>query len=84
VIAFVAAAAICFLFLMSGLEMVQAFFQAWAPPFLVDTVARLSLLTGFDAIAQGVLDLRDVILFGSLIVTSLLINTILVELKKGS
>jgi gliding motility-associated transport system permease protein len=84
VIAFVAAAATCFLFLMSGLEMVQAFFQAWAPAFLVDTVARLSLLTGFDAIAQGVLDLRHVILFASLIVTSLLINTILVELKKGS
>ena len=35
-------------------------------------------------IAQGVLDLRDVILFASLIVASLLINTILVELKKGS
>ena len=41
-IAFVAAAAICFLFLMSGLELVQAFFQAWAPAFLVDAVARLS------------------------------------------
>jgi hypothetical protein len=34
--------------------------------------------------AQGVLDLRDVILFVSLIVVSLLINTTLVELKKGS
>jgi ABC-2 type transport system permease protein len=84
VIAFVAAAATCFLFLMSGLEMVQAFFETWAPAFLVSAVARLSLLTGFDAIAQGVLDLRDVILFASLIVASLMINTILVELKKGS
>jgi ABC-2 type transport system permease protein len=84
VIAFVAAAATCFLFLMSGLEMVQAFFQAWAPDFLVDAVARLSLLTSFDAIAQGVLDVRDLILFASLIATSLLINTTLVELNKGS
>ena len=63
--------------------MVQAFFQAWAPAFLRRGGAAQSL-TGFDAIAQGVLDLRDVILFVSLIVTSLLINTILVELKKGS
>src|SRR5919106_5448387 len=84
VIAFVAAAATCFLFLMSGLEMVQAFFQTWAPDFLVEAVARLSLLTSFDAIAQGVLDVRDLILFASLIAISLLINTTLVELNKGS
>jgi gliding motility-associated transport system permease protein len=84
VIAFVAAAATCFLFLMSGLEMVQAFFQAWAPDFLVEAVARLSLLTSFNAMAQGVLDLRDIILFVSLIAVSLFINTTLVELKKGS
>jgi ABC-2 type transport system permease protein len=84
VIAFVAAAATCFVFLMSGLEMVQAFFQPWAPSFLVEAVARLSLLTSFDAIAQGVLDVRDLILFISLIATSLLINTTLVELNKGS
>jgi ABC-2 type transport system permease protein len=64
--------------------MVQAFFQAWAPDFLVDAVARLSLLTSFNAMAQGVLDLRDLILFASLIAASLLINVTLVELKKGS
>jgi ABC-2 type transport system permease protein len=84
VIAFVIAAAVCFLFLMSGLEMVQAFFQAWAPEFLSEAVARLSLLTNFNEIAQGVIDLRALILFGSLIVISLLINATLVELKKGS
>jgi ABC-2 type transport system permease protein len=71
-------------FLMSGLEMVQAFFQAVAPAFLSDAIARLSLLTSYDDIAQGVIDLRDLILFASLIAISLLINTTLVELKKGS
>jgi ABC-2 type transport system permease protein len=84
VIAFVIAAAVCFVFLMSGLEMVQAFFQAWAPEFLTTAIARLSLLTNFDEIAQGVIDLRALILFVSLIAISLLINTTLVELKKGS
>jgi ABC-2 type transport system permease protein len=84
VIAFVLAAAACFVFLMSGLELVQAFFQTWAPDFLTTAIARLSLLTNFDEIAQGVIDLRSVILFVSLIAISLLINTTLVELKKGS
>ena len=84
VIAFVLAAAICFLFLMSGLEMVQAFFRAWAPEALVQTIAGLSLLTSFNGIAQGVIDLRDLVLFGSLIVVALFINVTLIELNKGS
>ena len=84
VIAFVLAAAICFLFMMSGLELVQAFFRGWAPEFLVHAIASLSVLTGFENISQGVIDLRDVVMFGSLIVLSLFINVTLVDLKKGS
>jgi len=84
VIAFVLAAAICFLFLVSGLELVQAFFRGWAPEALVDTIAGLSVLTTFDGIARGVIDLRDVVMFGSLIAVALLINVTLVELNKGS
>jgi ABC-2 type transport system permease protein len=84
VIAFVLAAAICFLFLMSGLELVQAFFRGWAPAALVDTIAGLSVLTSFDGIAQGVIDLRDLVMFGSLIAVALFINVILIELNKGS
>jgi len=83
VIAFVLAAAICFLFLMSGLELVQAFFRGWAPEALVDTVAGLSLLTTFDGISRGVIELRDLVMFGSLIAVALLINVTLVELNKG-
>jgi ABC-2 type transport system permease protein len=84
VVAFVLGAAICFLFLMSGLELVQASFRGWAPEFLVEAIAGLSLLSRFDRITQGVIDLRDVILFVSLMLTSLLINATLVEIKKGS
>jgi ABC-2 type transport system permease protein len=83
VIAFVLAAAICFLFLMSGLEMVQAFFRAWAPDALVQTIANLSMLTSFNGISQGVIDLRDLMLFGSVIVIALFINVTLIELNKG-
>ena len=83
VVAFVLAAAACFLFLMSGLEMVQALFRGWAPDSLIATIASLSLLSAFDAISQGVIDLRALVLFGSLIAVSLFINTALVELKKG-
>ena len=84
VVAFVLSASVSFLFLMSGLDLVQAFFRGWAPELLVDTVARLSFLTNYHAIIQGVIDLRNVVFFVSLIGVSLFINTAVVELKKGS
>jgi len=83
VIAFVLGAAVCFLFLMSGIELVQAVFRGWSPDGLIDAIASVSLLSAFDAIAQGMIDLRHVILFASLIGCSLLINVAVVELKKG-
>ena len=41
VIAFVVGAAACFLFLMSGVELVLAAFRPWAPPAVVDAAARI-------------------------------------------
>lgn len=84
VIAFVVAAAVGFLFLMSGVELVQAFFRGWAGDGLLQAVAELSFLTNFHAIAQGVIDLRDALFFLSLIGSCLVINTAIVELKKGA
>ena len=84
VIAFVLAAAICFLFLMSGLELVQGFLRGWAPDALAQGIASLSLLTSFGTISQGVIDLRDLIMLASLIAISLFINVTLIEIKKGS
>ena len=82
VIAFILAAAVCFLFLMSGLDLVLNFFQGWLPHFLVDAVAGMSFLTHFRAITRGVIDLRDVVFFGSLIGVCLLANVMVVDIKK--
>jgi ABC-2 type transport system permease protein len=83
VIAFVLAAVVCFAFMMSGLEMVQSLFRGWAPDPLVDAIAGMSLLSAFDQISQGVIDLRHAVLFASLIGLSLLVNTAVVELNKA-
>ena len=83
VIAFILAATVCFLFTMSGLEMVLNFFRLWAPDAVVDVVASMSFLTHFKAITKGVIDLRDVVFFVSLIAVSLFANVIVVESKKG-
>ena len=84
VVAFIIAATVCFLFTMSGLELVLNFFRLWAPDLLVDTIASMSFLTHFRAITKGVIDFRDVIFFGSLISFFLFANVVAVDAKKGS
>ena len=84
VIAFVLAASLCFAFLMSGVELVQAFFRGWASQTVVEAVAQLSFLTNFYDIAQGVVDLQAIVYFLSLIGIALIVNVAIVELKKGA
>ncbi len=84
VIAFVIAAATCFLFMMSGLEPVQSAVRGWASSLVIDLVASLSFLTHFDAITQGVFDLRDFIYMAATIGVFLFANIVIVDLKKGS
>ncbi len=83
VIAFIVATTVSFLFTMSGLELVLNFFRAWAPEVLVDTVASLSFLTHFNAVTRGVIDVRDVFFFTSLMAFWLTANVVVVDLKKG-
>ncbi|HMR31413.1 MAG TPA: ABC transporter permease [Geminicoccaceae bacterium] len=84
VIAFVLGAAVCFLFLMSGMDLVLVAFRAWAPPTLVDVVASFSFITQFGQMMKGVLDLASILFFASLIVVCLVINALLVDLEKAA
>ena len=84
VIAFVLAAAACFLFLMSGVDLVLAAFRPWAPQLLVDTVASFSFITHFAQLMKGTLSLATLLFFASLIALCLVINTLLADLKKAA
>jgi ABC-2 type transport system permease protein len=84
VIAFVVGAAVCFLFLMSGVDLVLAAFRPWAPPLVVDTVASFSFLTHFGELMKGVVDVATLLFFASLIVICLVVNTLLVDLEKAA
>ena len=50
---------------------------------LVDAVSSFSFLTHFTAITAGVIDLRDVVFFFSLIALFLSANVLIVDLRKG-
>jgi ABC-2 type transport system permease protein len=83
VIAFVVAAVVCFLLTVSGSSVVLGFFTGWAPQTVVDTVASFSFISHFTSVMRGVIDLKDMVYFGSLIVFFLFANTAIVELKKA-
>jgi len=67
VIAFVISVVVCFLFTVSGAPLVLELFDGWAPQALIETLAGFSLLTHFRAITGGVIDMRDVMFFATLI-----------------
>ena len=83
VIAFVSSAAACLAFVLSGYPLVLEFFGAWAPAFVVEAVSASSFLTHFNAISRGVIDLRDVVYFVSMIAFWLYATALVIDMKKG-
>ena len=83
-IAFVISATVCFIFTMSGLDIVLNFFKIWAPEFLVNTISSMSFLTHFESITKGVIEVRDFLFYLSVIFFWLFLNVIVVEFKKFS
>jgi ABC-2 type transport system permease protein len=83
VIAFVVAAALCFLFTVSGSTLVLNFFAGWAPKAIVDAVSSFSFLTHFNAISRGVIDIRDLVFFATLIAGFLFANAVMVDMRKS-
>ncbi len=67
VVAFILAVVLCLFLLIAGFNPVTDLMARWASPALVDTVAAFSVVTHFDGFQRGVLDLRDVAFFLSVI-----------------
>ena len=58
-------------------------FQGWAPENLVEAVRGASIFGHFSAITRGVINLRDLVYFVSVMVAFLAATAILVDLKKA-
>ena len=83
VIAFILSLVVCFLFVVSGSNIVLDAFKSWAPNMVIDVVASFSFLTHFEAMAKGVIALNDLIYF--LLVTGcwLFAGLVIIEQKKA-
>lgn len=83
VIAFVVTVVVCLGFVLSGFPLVLDFFTAWTPHLILSMISSFSFLTHFNAISKGVIDLRDIVYFMSVIGFWLLATAITIDMKKA-
>jgi len=83
VIAFIVTAAVVFVLAVAGTPTVLGLLQGWAPNGVIRAVAGASLFGHFTAITRGVVDLRDLVYFFSIMVAFLAANAVLIDLKKA-
>jgi len=83
VIAFVISVGVGLGFVLSGFPLVLDFFSGWAPHFFLELVSSFSFLTHFQDVSRGVVDLRDLVYFVSLIGFWLFATSLILEWKKA-
>ena len=84
VIAFIITVVTCFLFIVMGFPMVLDWLTSWAPLPIIDAVASLSFMTHYQSIAKGVVDLRDILFYLTMIVSWLVATAIVIDIKKAN
>jgi ABC-2 type transport system permease protein len=83
VIAFILSMVVCFVFVVSGSNIVLDAFKGWAPSLVIDVVASFSFLTHFEAMAKGVIALNDLMYFLLVTICWLFAGLVLIEQKKA-
>ncbi len=79
IVSFIISAVICLFLILAGWPPVTDMLVNWAPAAIVDAVSAFSVMPHFANIQMGVVDLRDVVYFASVIVFSLFTTGIILK-----
>ncbi len=79
VISFILSVVICFFLILAGWEPVTDLLVRWAPEWLVSTVASFSVMPHFAQFQRGVVDLRNLLFFGSVIAFCLFATSVVLR-----
>jgi len=79
VIAFILAVVLCLLLILVGFSPVTDLLARWASPWLVESVARFSVLTHYDGFQKGVLDSRGLLYFLSVMAYALFVTGVVIR-----
>jgi ABC-2 type transport system permease protein len=83
VISFILAVVIGLFLILAGYPPVTDLLSRWAPAWLVSGVASFSFMSHFEALQRGVIDLRDLLYFASVMVFMLFATQVVLKTKVG-
>ena len=83
VISFVLALVFCLLLVIAGWPPVTGLFK-WAPAWLIDGVAAFSFMPHFESIQRGVIDIRDIAYYASVMVFMVIATHVVLENRKSA
>ncbi|MDM8517193.1 ABC transporter permease subunit [Desulfobacterales bacterium HSG16] len=82
VISFVLAVAACLVFILAGYPPITEMLPGWTPGWFMSIVNEMSFLTHFISIERGILDLRDLVYYSSVIFFMLFANGIIIQNRR--
>ena len=84
VISFIVTVMVCFTLVLSGWGVFVELLSAWLPTVMVELISNFSFTTHFMNLGKGIVDLRDLIFFFSVMVAGLLLTALVLEKKRGN
>ncbi|MFP3911764.1 MAG: ABC transporter permease [Desulfobacteraceae bacterium] len=84
VISFILSVVICLFLVLAGWPPVTDVLSGWAPVWLVDVVSGFSFMSHFSAMERGVVDLRDLFYYASVIFFMLFANGVILQNRKAA
>jgi ABC-2 type transport system permease protein len=84
VISFILSVIICLFLVLAGWPPVTGIISGWAPMWLVDVVSGFSFMPHFQSMERGVLDLRDIFYYISVIFFMLFSNGVVLQNRRAS
>ena len=83
VISFILSVVVCLFLVLAGWPPVTDVLSGWAPLWLVDIVSGFSFMSHFASMQQGVIDLRDLIYYLSVISLMLFANGVILQNRRS-
>jgi len=83
VISFILSVVICLFLILAGYTPVTDLLTRWADPVVVQVVAAFSVMTHFEGFQRGVLDVRDVIYFASVVGFALFTTGVIIRNQRA-
>jgi ABC-2 type transport system permease protein len=84
VVSFIIAVVLCLFLILAGFPPIIRMLQSWGVASnIVDAIASISVITHFDGFQKGVIDLRDIIFFFSIIGFSLFATSVILRGRRA-